>query len=111
VIRVKTFDNEKITYRILSFLRKSERYDEFDDESFTPEHFGVTDRQFALTLERMIDDGHVKGVSVKFGADGYPDVRVPDPRITRKGLEYLQENDLMRKAARLAKGIDEIASR
>ncbi len=30
------------------------------------------------------------------------------PRITLKGLEYLQENPLMEKAADLAKGIAEI---
>ena len=30
------------------------------------------------------------------------------PRITLKGLEYLQENSLMKKAAELAKGVADI---
>ena len=101
-------DNFKAVYRILNFLVKSEQNDEFDGDSFTPEHFGITSRQFARTLERMIDDGHIKGVAVRFGADGYPCVSLPDPRITSKGLEYLEENSFMRKAARLAKGIREV---
>jgi hypothetical protein len=101
-------DNFKAVYRILSFLKKSEDFDEFDDEFFSPQHFNLTARQFALTLERLIDDGHVKGVSVRFGADGYPEYTLSDPRITTAGLEYLQENSLMQKAARIAKGIREV---
>ena len=101
-------DNFKAVYRILNFLKKSEQYDEFDDERFNPKHFELTDRQFARTLERMIDDQHVKGIAIKFGADDYPAISLSDPRITSKGLEYLEENSLMRKAAKLAKGIREV---
>ena len=64
-------DNFKSVYRILSFLKKSEQNDEFDDESFEAGHFGLTDRQWAMTLARLIDDGHVKGIGVRIGADGY----------------------------------------
>jgi hypothetical protein len=100
-------DSFKTVYRILSFLKKSEQFDEFDDESFGAGHFNLTDRQWASTLERMADDGHIKGVSVRYGADGYAEVSLHNPRVTSKGLEYLEENSLMRKAARLAKGIRE----
>lgn len=104
-------DNFKTVYRILNFLKKSEQHDEFDDENFTAEHFGLAGRQWALTLERMTDDGHVKGVEVRRSVDGYVVVHLAQPRITSKGLEYLEENSLMRKAARLAKGIAEILPR
>jgi hypothetical protein len=100
-------DNYKAVYRILSFLEKSEQYDEFDGEDFNAEYFGLTDRQWASTLERMTDDGYIKGVVVRFGADGYPAVSVPQPRITSKGLEYLQDNAAMRKASNAAKGVTE----
>ena len=98
----------KTVYRILNFLKKSEQFDEFDDDSFSAAYFKLTDRQWASTLERLIDDGHVKGVSIKYGADGYTIISTSTPRITTKGLEYLEENSLMRKAAKLAKGIREI---
>ena len=101
-------DNFKTVYRILNFLKKSEQFDEFDDESFTAEYFGLTDRQWVSTLERMIDDSHVKGVSVRYGADDYAMLGISHPRITTKGLEYLEENSLMQKAAQFAKGIREI---
>ena len=37
----------------------------------------------------------------------YPKVALTRPEITLKGLEYLEENSLMKKAANLAKGIKE----
>jgi hypothetical protein len=57
----------------------------------------------------MIDDGHIKGIVVRFDADGYPAVSIPQPRITGKGLEYLQDNAAMRKASNAAKGVIEAA--
>ena len=101
-------DSFKTVYRILNFLKESEKYDEFDDECFNAEYFGLTDRQFSSTLERMIDDGHVKGLSIKRGADGYVVISLMSPSITTAGLEYLSENSFMRKAAKAAKGIVEI---
>ena len=101
-------DNFKVVYRILNFLKKAEQYDEFDGESFTAEYFGLTDRQWASTLERLIDDRHVKGVAIRIGADGYAVVSISNPMITSKGLEHLAENTFMRKAAALAKGIREV---
>ena len=101
-------DYFKSVYRILTFLKLSELHDEFDYEAFTHTRFGLTENQWVKTLERLIDDGHVKGVSIKIGADGYGVVSLLHPTITTKGLEYLEENSLMRKTARLAKGVREV---
>ena len=101
-------DNFKAVYRILNFLKKSEQYDEFDSESFTSEYFGLTVNQWSATLERMVDDGHIKGVTIRFGADDYPAVSLARPRITSAGIEHLAENSFMRKAAKLAKCIREV---
>ena len=101
-------DYFKAVYRILRFLKDSEINDEFDSESFTAGHFGLTDRQWASTLERLLDDGHAKGITITIGADGYAIVSLPHPMITSKGLEHLAGNAFMRRAANLAKGIREI---
>ena len=103
-------DNFEKVYRILNYLKESERSDEFDSDCFAAEYFGLTERQWSSTLIRMIDDGHVKGISVKSGADGYTMVSLPSPMITTKGLEYLSESALMRKAAGTVKGIEETVS-
>ena len=62
--RKKPMGNFKAVYRILNFLKKSEQFDEFDDESFDAGHFGLTERQWTSTLERMINDGLIQGVSL-----------------------------------------------
>ena len=100
-----------MVYRILVFLKKSELADEFDEDHFTATHFGLTARQWAASLERLLDDGLVKGLSVSYSGDGYGAVMIILPRITTKGLEYLEENSLMRRAAKLLKGITEILPR
>ena len=40
----------------------------------------------------------------------YPRVALTRPEITLKGLEYLEENSLMRRAADMAKGIIDIVT-
>ena len=98
-------DSFKAVYRILNFLKMSELHDEFDDESFTPEYFGITERQFTSTLKRALDDGHIKGIILRTWGYGYAIENLSAPMITTAGLEYLEENSFMKKAARLAKGI------
>ena len=102
-------DNFKTVYRILNFLKKSELLDKFDSKSFTPGCFGLKPGNYWVsTLERMIDDGHIKGVSIQFGIDDYALVNPIRPRITTKGLEYLEESPLIRKAARFIEGTHEM---
>jgi urocanate hydratase len=106
--RVGAMDNFKAEYRILNYLKLSEKNDEFDGDCFNAGYFGLTERQWLMTLIRMLDDGHIKGVGVKIGADGYGVISLPNPMITTKGLEPLAENSFMRKAANAAKNIREI---
>ena len=103
-------DYFKTVYRILNFLKKSEENEEFDDEDFTAGYFKLTERQWALTLTRLVRDGYISGVSLKIGADGYIVVSLSAPMITSSGMEYLSENTAVRKAARLLKGIKEVVS-
>ena len=56
----------------------------------------------------LVKEGYVTGIGVKRSADGEICLSVWGVRITMKGLEYLQENPLMQKAAKLTKGIAEV---
>jgi len=56
----------------------------------------------------LVDNGYVKGVVV-IKTLSHESVKVNNIQITLKGLEYLAENSLMKKAASLAKGISDIA--
>ena len=89
-------DNFKVIYRILHYREKAMDLDELDRSRLTPEALGVTERRWLALWEMLAKAGYV---------DVEPS---RNPRITLRGLEYLQENALMKKAAQLAKGIAEI---
>lgn len=96
----------KIIYRILKYLCESMDFDEFDSEGFTAARFGTNDNRFRALLVQLQESGYIAGLNIK----RY--IRQPDyitepmaPRITLKGMEYLHENGMMKKAANVAKGI------
>jgi hypothetical protein len=99
-------DEFNLIYRVLNFLREASGQDEFDDEAFTAGQFKVSAAKWAWLLGRLAKDGYIDGV-VLTKSCGETIINAHGPEITIKGLEYLQENSLMRKAARLAKGIVE----
>ena len=101
-------DNFKVIYKLLRFLEASMDYDELDEDTFNAEHFKVSEERWLRLLEMMAANGYIDGLNIKRGADGGIVLSVNDPRITLKGLEYLQENSLMKKAAKIVKGISDI---
>lgn len=54
----------------------------------------------------QLKEGYITGGETWNAMDcGYSRVALSRPELTLKGLEYLEENSLMKKAADLAKGI------
>ena len=101
-------DNFKIIYRILRYLEKAMDYDEADIDFISASKLGISEQRWTAIMEMLVKEGYVTGIGVKRSADGEICLSVWDVRITMKGLEYLQENPLMQKAAKLAKGIAEV---
>lgn len=77
-------NNFNMIYRILKYLEKA--------------------------MEMLETEGYITGLSIKRSIDGEICCSISHPRITLKGLEYLQENSIMQKAASLAKGVADIIS-
>lgn len=100
-------DNFKVIYKILKLLEKYMDYEEVNTDDFIPDKFGVNENRFYSILEMLYDDGYITGLSISksLGGTGY-DLRNID--ITIKGLEYLSENTMMKKAEKLVKGISDI---
>ena len=100
-------DNFKVIYKILKLLEKYMDCDEIDVNDFTPERFDVSENRFYSILTMLYDDGYITGLSISksLGGTNY-DLRNLD--ITIKGLEYLSENTMMKKAEKLVKGISDI---
>ena len=101
-------DNFKAVYKILTALEKAMDLPEFDIMQVGPETLGVTKERWSRYLEMMADVGYIKGVSIQRDILGEVRVDAQNIRITLKGLEYLQENTVMRKIYNAAKGISEI---
>ena len=98
-------DNFKAVYRILSALEKAMDYPQFDTDQIGHEALGVTQERWGRYMEMMADAGYIKGVEIQRFITGETSVDARDIRITLKGLEYLQENGIMRKLYKAAKGI------
>lgn len=103
-------NNFNIIYRILKYLEKAMDYDEADLDFISAEKFGVTQQRWVAIMEMLEAEGYIAGLSIKRSVDGEVCCSVSHPRITLKGLEYLQENSIMQKAANIAKGVADIIS-
>lgn len=101
-------DNFRVIYRILRYLEKAMDYDEPDMTCISAEALKLTDHRWLMVMEMLSKEGYIDGLSVQRGIDGSVVISSSTPRITLKGLEYLQENSLMNKAAELAKGVADI---
>ena len=101
-------DNFKAVYKILASLEQAMDHPAFDIREIGPEKLGVTPERWARYLEMMADVGYIKGVTIRRDILGETIVDAKDARITLKGLEYLQENNIMRKIYNAAKGIKEV---
>ena len=101
-------DNFKAVYRILSALEKAMDYPQFDTDQIGHDALGVTQERWCRYMETMADVGYIKGVESHRFITGETSVDARDIRITLKGLEYLQENSIMQKLYKAAKGIADI---
>nr|DAH62216.1 MAG TPA: YjcQ protein [Caudoviricetes sp.] len=101
-------DNFKTIYRILSTLEKSMDIEEPDWRCISAERLGVSEARWKSLMQALIDAGYIAGVkAVSTKTDGL-EIYLLEPRITLSGLEYLENNTMMKKAYRLAKGIKDI---
>ena len=98
-------DNFKAVYRILSALEKAMDLPQFEVEQIGPEALGVSKERWSRYMEMMLDVGYIKGVTISQYITGETAVDARSIRITLKGLEYLQENSIMQKLYKTAKGI------
>lgn len=103
-------DNFVVIYKILKALEASMDFEEFDEQLISPERLGITKERRDKLLIQMQKEGYISGISVvQYVNLASPSVDIPNSiSITIKGLEYLAENSLMKKAANLAKGVAEI---
>ncbi len=101
-------DNFKIIYKILRVLEKAMDVEEFNTESLEADNLGISEPRWRKLMKMLVDEGYIDGVRVIQTNAGELIIKLASPSITLKGLEYLNENSLMRKAANVAKGITDL---
>lgn len=98
-------------YEILKILQRSMDLEEFDKDSLSPERLGLTEPKWCRIMAMLINEGFISGAQTWNSMDqSYPRVALTRPEITLKGLEYLENNSIMKKLANAAKGIIDIAT-
>ena len=94
-----------IIYKILRILQKSMDYDEVDVRLISASALGISQNKWIRMMKMLADNGYIEGVCI-VNVDGASSIiQLNNPMITLKGLEYLGENSLMKKAKDIAMGI------
>ena len=96
----------KQIYRILSILHKAMDLEEWDSKLLSPEALGISLPMWSRLMAMLLKEGYITGGEVWESFDvSYPKVKLSRPEITLKGLEYLEENSLMKKAGEMLKEV------
>lgn len=103
-------DNFKIIYRILKYLEEHMGEETVAIDRISHECLNISFLRWESLLRMMQEEGYIKGlVYEQTMSDSSPHVVLPiRPKITIKGLEYLEDNGLMKKAAETLKTIKAI---
>ncbi len=99
----------KAIYRILKALARAMGDEVAPLAQIAPEAVGLTEMEWEQILILLQKSGYIEGVQwTQTMSDYSPRLVHPiAPRITLKGLEYVEDNSMMKKAADMMKGVVE----
>lgn len=98
-------NNFTIIYKILSAIEKSMEYEIFDKEMISAKTLGISEIRLIKILKMLIDENYITGITVKHTAQGSYINFTDNISLTIKGLEYLEQNSMMKKAYNTLKGV------
>ena len=97
-------NNFKYLYKILKVMERTLYDESFDVFEIQHEALKISEKYWTELMIILAKNDYIEGVTV-FSNLGVPEyVKLINPKITLKGLEYLEENSLMKKAAELVMG-------
>ena len=100
----------RIIYRILRAMQRAMDCEEFDREQISAEALGISEPMWRRIMALLVKNGYIEGVRViRCDQSDAPIIKYTGcPEITMAGLQYLEENSMMKKAANLARGVIDI---
>lgn len=101
-------NNFKIIYRILKYLEAALDVAAPDMTPIMQEALGISEERWKALMQMLHKEGYIEGLVCKqyFGEETV--IKTDKVKITLKGLEYLEENSVMRKIKDAALGVAEI---
>lgn len=98
-----------LAYRILHYLYECFKAGEkADAELFGPSALGINNGYWVNLLESLTREGYITGVSFLSSFGSVQSVKIFDAKITQKGIEFLQENNSIKKAVEFLKTAKDI---
>ncbi len=91
-------DNFRVIYSILRYLEKALDYDNRDLERISAKTLGISEQRWKKLMLMLSEAGFINVECTKEKVAGrVVGTVISDIRITLRGLEYLQENPMMKK--------------
>lgn len=91
-----------LAYRMLAYLYdclKKEQKPSWEYMMYETKQFPIHEDYFVYLMEQLYTGGYIEGILL-FPQNGYCGIKdAPGIRITPKGIEFLQENNCMKRAA------------
>lgn len=97
-------DNFKIIYKILRTLEKGMDCEEFDSSLIGCTTLNISLARWQKIIKMLVDEGYVEGIRAIDTDTAGIIIKMRNPAITLRGLEYLHENSFMSKVAKIASG-------
>ena len=101
-------NNFKVIYKILKYLEEAMDYSEPDYTPIKANILELTGERWTQIIKMLLREGYIEGVEIKQYIRNTDTVTSFNPHITLKGLEYLEENSVMKKVAQAVTGIAQI---
>ncbi|GAB4073663.1 hypothetical protein GCM10028778_11660 [Barrientosiimonas marina] len=99
-------DTNDIILAVLKFLDESMDDEKVDFSKVNEESLNVTHPRYCKVLSMMLEENLIAGLApVNFADRQYTEYKAINPRITLKGIEYLDENTLTNKGYKILKEI------
>ena len=94
-------NNFKIIYKILKYLEKAMDFAETETEPITFAALHISEERWLNIIAMLLENGYISGVQIKkYMGSTVVINNLENIKITLKGLEYLSENSMMKKAAK-----------
>lgn len=95
-----------VAYKILSYLKYCYENGQAPDVNVLQAGtFNISKQQFINTLQMLNDDGYLKGFKLISTKTGLLVNGLNEIKITSSGLQYLEENSMMKKAYKTFKEV------